>query len=133
MVQFIDDSFYGVNDKIKAGIAIAAPQIGFMKKVIYVHFEYLDKEYKYLLANPKVVSESRVVSYLKGGEGCLSVDDKHEGLVPRKLKIVVKGYDLLDNKEVQINADGILSICLQHEIDHLSGIMFYDHINKQDP
>jgi peptide deformylase len=87
-----------------------------------------------LIANPKIVGESIVNSYLKSGEGCLSVEQDHPGVVKRKSKIIVKALNLLDNnREVVIEAEGILSICLQHEIDHLYGILYYDHIKKDDP
>jgi peptide deformylase len=71
---------------------------------------------------------------LPKGEGCLSVKENHKGIVPRHTRIGVKAIDLLhDNKPIEIDAEGILAICLQHEIDHLSGVLYYDHINKDDP
>ncbi len=134
MVSYIDACQEGKEKEydIRAGIAVAAPQIGFMKNVIYINFDFGDQHFKYLLANPKIISRSIGIAYLKSGEGCLSVIKEHKGYVPRNKSIIVKGYDLINNKEIQIKADGILSICLQHEIDHLSGILYYDHINKKD-
>ncbi len=134
MMSYIDACDKGLEKEygIRPGIAVAAPQVGFLKKVIYINFEFAGTQYRYLLANPKIVSRSLGITYLQSGEGCLSVADDHEGYVPRNSKIIVKAYDLLNNKDVTINAEGLLSICLQHEIDHLSGILYYDHINKQD-
>ena len=135
MVKYIDISYnnkavkYGINP----GIAIASNQVGLLKKVIYIHFKYNENEYKYLLANPKIVSHSLGICYLSDGEGCLSVKVKHYGIVPRYQKIVVNAYDLINKKQIIINAENLLSICLQHEIDHLSGIIYYDHINKNNP
>ncbi|MBP5256915.1 MAG: peptide deformylase [Mycoplasma sp.] len=135
MVKYIDISYNNEADKysINPGIAIASNQVGLLKKVIYVHFKCNENEYKYLLANPKIVSHSFGICYLSDGEGCLSVKDKHYGIVPRYQKIVVDAYDLINKKQITINAENLLSICLQHEIDHLLGIIYYDHINKDNP
>lgn len=118
---------------IRDGIAIASNQVGLLKKVIYVHLDIDKKEYKYLLANPKIVAYSKGKIALSSGEACLSVNDDHEGYVPRYARIIVQAYDLLNKKDITIDANGLLAICLQHEIDHLSGILYYDHINKDDP
>ena len=80
-----------------------------------------------------IVSESVQKAYLKNGEGCLSVEEEHEGIVPRSARVTVKGYDLLQDKEVTIKAKNYLAIVLQHEIDHFSGTLFYDRINEDDP
>jgi peptide deformylase len=137
MVDYIEASYYDEADKydIRVGVAVAANQVGLDKSVIYIHANDInDNEFKYLLANPKIVSHSQGKSYLPDGEGCLSVDDEHKGIIPRYSKIVVKGIDLLNNnKEVKIEADGMLAIIMQHEIDHLYGTLFYDYINKEDP
>jgi peptide deformylase len=86
------------------------------------------------LANPKIISYSQGFTYLEGGEGCLSVPKSHKGIVPRRAKVIVEAIDLLDNnKVIKIKASGILAINLQHELDHLEGILYYDHINKKDP
>jgi peptide deformylase len=53
--------------------------------------------------------------------------------VKRRNKIVVSAYDLLNHQQTTVEAEGILSICMQHEIDHLSGILYYDRISKDHP
>ena len=88
---------------------------------------------QFALANARIVSESVQLSYLKNGEGCLSVEKEHQGLVPRHARITVKAYDLLQDKEITIKASDYLAIVLQHEIDHFSGTLFYDRINQNDP
>jgi peptide deformylase len=79
------------------------------------------------------MAESKVYAYLSSGEGCLSVETDKKGFVKRRNKISVSAYDLLNHKQITVDAEGILAICLQHEIDHLSGILYYDHINKEYP
>lgn len=135
MVTYID-ACYEEKDrkyKIKAGIAVAAPQMGLLKKIIYIHFKEGDVEHRYLLANPKIVSQSMIFSYLSSGEGCLSVKQDIKGYVPRNYKIIVEGIDLLTGEKVSFSAVELLSICLQHEIDHLDGILYQDHIDKKSP
>ena len=136
MVNYIDACYEnrGRDYKIRDGIAIAAPQVGCDKKIIYIHFvDAYDKEHKLLLANPEIVATSVACCYLKDGEGCLSVVDDHEGYIYRSARVKVKGFDILQNKEVLIKADGYLAVVLQHELDHFKGVLFYDHINKVDP
>lgn len=53
--------------------------------------------------------------------------------MPRYAKVTVKGYDVFSDQEIKIVARGFLSICLQHELDHFDGTLFYDRINKDNP
>ncbi len=117
---------------LRPGIGLAAPQLGISKRMIAIHVDDDDELYSYALFNPKIVSHSTQKSYLAGGEGCLSVDREVQGLVPRYAKITVKAVDL-EGKEIKIRLKGLPAIVFQHEIDHLNGIMFYDHINQDDP
>ena len=70
---------------------------------------------------------------LRGGEGCLSVDKDHPGYVYRYFKITMRAYDVFQDKVIDINAKGYDAIVLQHEYDHLDGVLFYDRINKDNP
>lgn len=117
---------------LRPGIGLAAPQINVLKRMIAVHVTDNNELYSYALFNPKIVSHSVQYAYLAAGEGCLSVDEPIPGFVPRYAKVTVKGTDL-DGKEVKLRLKGLPAIVFQHEIDHLNGIMFYDHINKQNP
>ncbi|MCP8616059.1 peptide deformylase [Salirhabdus salicampi] len=118
---------------LRPGVGLAAPQIGLSKRMIAVHFiDFHNKEYSYGLFNPKIVSHSVEKTYLSSGEGCLSVDREVPGIVPRYNRITVKATDL-EGKEVKLRLKGFASIVFQHEIDHLNGVMFYDHIDKDDP
>jgi peptide deformylase len=118
---------------LRPGIGLAAPQINVSKRMIAIHL-YDDKGslYSYGLYNPKIVSHSVEKAYLVSGEGCLSVDEDIPGYVERFARITVKGISL-EGEEVKLRLKGLPAICFQHEIDHLNGIMFYDHINRKDP
>ena len=124
---------------LRPAVGIAAVQVGVLKRMCAIHFVDYDDEgnikktYSYALANPRIVSYTEKQAYLKDGEGCLSVDYPVDGVVPRHAKVTVKGYDALTKKEITIVGRGFLSMCLQHELDHFDGKLFYDHINKENP
>ncbi|MBT2756181.1 peptide deformylase [Mesobacillus foraminis] len=118
---------------LRPGIGLAAPQIDVEKRMIAVHVhDEKGNLYSYGLFNPRIVSHSVERAYLTAGEGCLSVDEPYPGYVPRYARITVKGVSL-DGEEVKLRLKGLPAIVFQHEIDHLNGVMFYDHINKEDP
>lgn len=135
MVKYVDACYDGDSNKykIKNGIAIAAPQLGLNKRIIYVHFEDRGIEHKYLLLNPKIIAFGNYSSFVENGEGCLSVKKDVKANIERSYKIVVEGYDLFKNKNIEIAANELLSICFQHEIDHLDGILYTDRVNKKKP
>lgn len=118
---------------LRPGVGLAAPQLGITKRMIAVHFEDINgKTYSYGLFNPKIMSHSVEQAYLAAGEGCLSVDRPVEGYVPRYARITIKATDLEGN-EIKLRLKDYAAIVFQHEIDHLNGIMFYDHINENHP
>lgn len=123
---------------IREGVGLAAPQIGKNIRALVVYYEDIDSDgnkiiIDHRLINPRIISESVKLAYLSGGEGCLSVDEEHQGYVYRNFKILVKAYEVKEGKEVVITARGYEAIVLQHELDHLNGVLFYDHIDKKDP
>lgn len=118
---------------LRAGVGLAATQLGVLKRMIAVHFEDAKgKKYSYGLFNPRVVSHSVESAFLASGEGCLSVDRNVDGYVPRAARITVKATDLEGN-ELKLRLRDYPAMVFQHEIDHLNGVMFYDHINKDNP
>ncbi|HWO96046.1 MAG TPA: peptide deformylase [Bacillus sp. (in: firmicutes)] len=118
---------------LRPGIGLAAPQINVSKRMIAVHVtDEKGTLYSYPLFNPKIISHSIEKTYLSGGEGCLSVDRDVPGYVPRYSRVTVTGTTL-DGEEVKLRLKGLPAIVFQHEIDHLNGIMFYDHINQENP
>lgn len=137
MLQYLknsqDEEFLEKHPEVRSGVGLAAPQIGKNIKLIAVYFNDGKKDIEYVLVNPKIVAESAQKCYLSSGEGCLSVPENHEGYVYRHFRIKVKAYNILTKKDEVIDARGYLSIVLQHEIDHLSGILYYDRINNFEP
>ena len=118
---------------LRPGVGLAAPQLGINKRIMTVHFEDANETlYSYAIFNPKIISHSVEKAYLEGGEGCLSVDRPVEGYVPRHARITVRGIDLEGNP-LKLRLRNYAAIVFQHEIDHLDGIMFYDHIDEKNP
>lgn len=118
---------------LRAGVGLAAPQINVSKRMFVVYMEDDDgKVYDYSLINPKIISHSIEKAYLKSGEGCLSVDRDVPGYVLRHARITIKGYDT-EGKVVKLRLRGLAAIVFQHELDHLNGVMFYDHIDQNNP
>lgn len=138
MLKYVDDS---TNEEIakeknlRPAVGISAIQVGIAKKLTAIILKDAEgnKKYEYALVNPKIISHSLEKSYLASGEGCLSVVEDHKGYIYRHARVKVKGYDILQNKEIIIKADGYLAIVLQHELDHFKGVLFYDYINKYNP
>ena len=119
---------------LKPAVGLAAPQVGVNVQIIVVVVDDEDGNFiEYCLANPKIISHSVQKTALSLGEGCLSVEVEHQGLVHRSARIKVRAFDVLANEMVEFRADGYLAVVLQHEIDHLNGVLFYDHINLSDP
>lgn len=127
-----DDEFAEIYH-VQPGIGLAAPQIDKNIRLIAVYIKDENKEVSYVLANPVIVSKSVKEAYLTNGEGCLSVPKKHEGYVYRSYKVTIEAYSYLDDKMITFKAKDLLAIALQHEIDHLDGVLYYDHIDKLEP
>ena len=136
MIAYVRDSQdeeIAKREGLRPAVGIAAIQLGIPKALIAVSVPTEEGSDEFALANPRIVSESVQNAYLAQGEGCLSVAEEHEGLVWRHARITVTGYDLLRKDFIRVRAEGYTAICLPPEIDHLSGILFYDRINKDDP
>ena len=132
-VQDSQDEEIAEEEGLQPAVGIAAIQLGIPKKLIAVVIPEEDGLRQVALANPKIISESVQNAYLDGGEGCLSVKDEHPGHVWRHARIKVRAYDLITDQNLVLSASGYFAICLQHEIDHLSGTLFYDWIDENDP
>jgi len=119
--KLIDDMFYTMYDA--PGIGLAAPQIAVQERVIVVDVSE-SKDEPIALINPKVIQEAGSITW---EEGCLSLPGVY-GKVKRPSDIIVEGMNR-DGKIIQIEASELLAVCLQHEIDHLNGVLFTDHLS----
>jgi peptide deformylase len=109
------------------GIGLAAIQIGVAQRLLVVDLSKEGEEKKPLfVANPEIVWSSEALSEYE--EGCLSIPDFYE-LVTRPSEVKVRFLDR-QGEVRELHASGLLSTCLQHEIDHLNGTLFIDHISR---
>jgi len=122
------DTMYDAN-----GIGLAAPQIGISKRILVLDVEQGDREerdgargHPLCFVNPEIVWTSDDINIYE--EGCLSIPGQYAP-VERPEKVRVRFLDY-DGNAQEIEADGLLATCIQHEIDHLDGILFTDHLSK---
>ena len=128
------DDNYAKKHNIRAGVGMAAIQVGVLKRMFVIYYTGANEQViQYQLVNPKIIEESLRKCALENGEGCLSVDNDHKGLVHRNYKIVMTAYDALQDKNIVITARGYDAIVLQHEYDHLEGLFYYDRIDVNNP
>ena len=132
-LKLSQDEDYATKHNIRAGVGIAAIQIGLLKRMFCIYYETEDGIVQYQLVNPKIIEYSVKKCALQNGEGCLSVDGEHPGLSHRYYKIKMVAFDALTNQDIVITARGFDAIVLQHEYDHLDGKFFYDRIDKNNP
>ena len=120
--RLVDDMFETMYDA--QGIGLAGPQVGVGRRVIVVDVKE-DGIPPFALVNPRLVQASEAME--KGEEGCLSIPGV-SGVVNRPAEVVVEGLDR-HGKAMRIEAGGLLARCLQHELDHLDGILFLDRLS----
>ena len=124
---------YSIKYDLRPGMGLAAPQLGINKRFFVVCYEYDDGKFEdYGLVNPKLVSHSEELIYATEGEGCLSVNRDVDGIVPRYARVTMEGFDE-EGKPVRYRVREELAIAFQHELDHLNGILFFDHIDQKNP
>jgi peptide deformylase len=107
------------------GIGLAAPQVGVGLRFAVVDLQPDDERAPIVLINPEVLARSEETATRE--EGCLSLPGQYAD-VTRPARVTVR-YSEIDGTRRQIEAEGLLSACLQHEIDHLDGILFVDHLS----
>lgn len=121
LIRDMTETMYQAN-----GIGLAACQVGVSRRVIVVDVSPIDPEKEFFaMVNPEVISEEGEIEH---EEGCLSVPDCLEKL-KRKEKVLVRGFSPV-GKKIEISAEGILAIAIQHEIDHVNGVLILDRISR---
>ena len=125
VTKLVEDMFETMYDA--PGIGLAAIQVGVPKRIVTMDLSKKDEDKEQrVFINPEVVWSSEETRVHE--EGCLSIPEFYEE-VERPVKVKVKYLDL-DGKPHEMAAEGLLATCLQHEIDHLNGVLFIDHISR---
>lgn len=121
LIEDMKETMYQAN-----GIGLAACQVGVSQRVIVLDVSPMDPDQEFIaMINPEIASEEGEIEY---EEGCLSVPECVEK-VKRKERVWVRGLSP-EGKEIEICGEGILAIALQHEIDHINGILILDRISR---
>jgi peptide deformylase len=121
LIRDMAETMYGAN-----GIGLAACQIGVPQRVIVLDVSPIDPQKSFFaMINPEIISQEGEIDH---EEGCLSVPDCFDK-VKRKEKICVRGISP-EGKEIEVAGEGILAFAVQHEIDHLNGILILDRLSQ---
>ena len=129
-VKNIDGSIHRLVDDMlesmhaASGVGLAAPQVGITMRVVVIQ---LPEEEEIVLINPQIV---RRTGEIVGVEGCLSIPGYFAD-VQRAAKVTVKALDR-DGKETRLKGEDLLARVMQHEIDHLNGVLYIDHLDSLD-
>ncbi|MBK66534.1 MAG: peptide deformylase [Rickettsiales bacterium] len=123
---FLDDMLETMYDD--KGIGLAAPQVGVSKRLVTIDLQQRGEDEQpqiYYFVNPEIIWESdEIVGCM---EGCLSIPGQFAE-VERPAQVKVKYLDYYGEEQI-LEADGLMSACIQHEIDHLNGVLFVDHLS----
>ena len=122
--QLLDDMTATMYDA--PGIGLAAPQINVSQRLVVIDCGKDDLPELYKMVNPEIIALSEEHSVLE--EGCLSIPDQ-TAEVKRPTEVSIKYLDETGTTQT-LTADGLLAACIQHEIDHLNGVLFIDHISR---
>ncbi|KAB1068805.1 peptide deformylase [Tamlana haliotis] len=126
--HFVNRLYATVRDSMSLGVGIAAPQVGILKNIIWV--QRFDKEnipFEVYL-NPKITKYSKETQTVK--EGCLSIPNRSDVLNCRSNSIEIE-YDTMENEHKTETIEAFTAVIFQHEIDHLNGILYLDHLEKE--
>ena len=131
ITQLVDDMFETMYEA--EGVGLAAPQVGVQKRIIVLDCGVREGDEErplkpiepYAIVNPVIVEKDGKLTW---EEGCLSVPG-YTDEVERAAKVCVEGLDKL-GEPIAIEAEGLLAVCLQHEIDHLEGVLFVDRLSR---
>lgn len=124
--KLVDDMFETMH--AAEGVGLAAPQIAQSIRLLVAEYEDDKGHYKVALLNPEII---KAEGEALGSEGCLSIPGYRGDNIRRATTLVVKAQDVR-GKQIRVNAEGWFARILQHEIDHLDGILFLDRLDRPE-
>ncbi|MCO4798315.1 MAG: peptide deformylase [Colwelliaceae bacterium] len=120
--KIVDDMFETMY--AEKGVGLAATQVNIHQRIVVIDVSE-DKEESFVLINPKIIKKNDEI--MVNEEGCLSVPTCY-AKVDRHTKVTVKALDI-HGKEFELEGEELLAICIQHELDHLNGVLFVDYLS----
>jgi len=131
-VERVDDELRALMDDMletmyaAPGIGLAAAQVGVLKRVIVMDLQENDEKNPRFFVNPEIVWRSDETAPYE--EGCLSVPEIYDEVErPARVRLTYLNYA---GEQVEEEADGLYAVCIQHEMDHLEGVLFIDHLSR---
>jgi len=131
-VERVDDELRALMDDMletmyaAPGIGLAAAQVGVLKRVIVMDLQENDEKNPRFFVNPEIVWRSDETAPYE--EGCLSVPEIYDEVErPARVRLTYLNYA---GNRVEEEADGLYAVCIQHEMDHLEGVLFIDHLSR---
>lgn len=131
-VEVVDDKLRKLMDDMletmyaEEGIGLAAVQVGVHKRVLVMDLQREENNKPYFIVNPEIIEASEEENIYE--EGCLSFPEQR-AMVTRPKKVKVRHLDYQGNEQI-LECDELLATCIQHEIDHLNGVVFIDHVSR---
>ena len=131
-IEKVDDELRKLMDEMletmyeAPGIGLAAVQIGILKRLIVIDISKEEKKNPIFLINPEIITKSKNKSVYE--EGCLSLPGQFAE-IERPAECLIKYLDY-QGKQKKLKATGLMATCVQHEIDHLNGVLFIDYLSK---
>lgn len=127
LLRIVDDMYETMYDS--HGVGLAATQVNIHQQLFTMDVSE-SRDQRICIMNPEIISREGIQYE---AEGCLSVGGGAYDKVERALKVFLRGTGL-DGEPIELNAEGLMAICIQHEVDHLNGVLFIDHLSrlKQD-
>ena len=107
------------------GVGLAATQVNIHQQIFTMDVSE-EHDQRICVLNPEIISKEGLQYE---AEGCLSVGGGAFDKVERALKVRMRGMDL-DGKPIELEAEGLMAVCIQHEVDHLNGVLFIDHLSR---
>ena len=111
-------------------VGLAAPQVGVLKRMFVVRINLSNLKLLLKMVNPKIIITDKKPYFVPHGEGCLSEPDI-QVMVPRAKRILLTGFDAISNKVINMTLEGYAAAVVQHEVDHLNGVLLHDY-QKED-
>ena len=122
LCRMVDDMYETMYES--RGVGLAATQVDIHQQIFTMDVSETRNQ-RVCILNPEIVSRE---GKQYESEGCLSVANAYDK-VERALKVRLRGLDL-DGKEIELEGEGLIAICMQHEVDHLNGVLFIDHLSR---